>query len=107
MIRALSDRSQSAGRGASEALRTARPSLEESVMASKLFIGNLPRTATDSALSDFVTAAGFQVASAVVIRDRATGEVKGLVLSSWPRVRISNAPSAASMASSWKTGGLM
>jgi RNA recognition motif-containing protein len=46
-------------------------------MASKLFIGNLPRTATDSALSDFVTAAGFQVASAVVIRDRATGEVKG------------------------------
>ena len=46
-------------------------------MASKLFIGNLPRTATDSGLSDFVTAAGFQVASAVVIRDRATGEVKG------------------------------
>ena len=46
-------------------------------MASKLFVGNLPRTATDSALADFVTAAGFHVSSAVVIRDRATGDVKG------------------------------
>lgn len=46
-------------------------------MASKLFVGNLPRTATDSALSEFVTNAGFQVASALVIRDRMSGEPKG------------------------------
>ncbi|MGH9445017.1 MAG: RNA recognition motif domain-containing protein [Terriglobia bacterium] len=46
-------------------------------MASKLFVGNLPRSATDGALADLVTSAGFHVASAVVIRDRATGDSKG------------------------------
>ncbi len=46
-------------------------------MASKLFIGNLPRSITESALNDFVTNAGFQVASAVVIRDKMTGEPRG------------------------------
>ncbi|MGH9469119.1 MAG: RNA recognition motif domain-containing protein [Terriglobia bacterium] len=46
-------------------------------MASKLFVGNLPRNVTDSALSEVVTNAGFQVASAVVIRDRMSGEPKG------------------------------
>lgn len=44
---------------------------------SKLFVGNLPHSATDSALHDFVTAAGFQVATAVVIRDRMTGDSRG------------------------------
>jgi cold-inducible RNA-binding protein len=47
------------------------------VMASKLFVGNLPRGVTDSSLAEFVTSAGFQVASAVVIRDRMTGNPKG------------------------------
>src|SRR3989442_14775499 len=47
-------------------------------MASKLFIGNLPHSTTESALSDFVTNAGFQVASAVVVRDRMTGEPRGV-----------------------------
>ncbi len=46
-------------------------------MASKLFVGNLPRSATDGALADLVTGAGFRVASAMVIRDRATGDSKG------------------------------
>jgi cold-inducible RNA-binding protein len=46
-------------------------------MATKLFVGNLPRSATDVALTDFVSAAGFQVASAVVIRDKMTGDSKG------------------------------
>ncbi len=46
-------------------------------MASKLFVGNLPHTVTDSALADFVTNAGFHVASAVVIRDKMTGDPKG------------------------------
>lgn len=46
-------------------------------MSRKLFIGNLPHSTTDAALSDFVTNAGFQVASAVVIRDRMTGEPRG------------------------------
>ncbi len=46
-------------------------------MASKLFIGNLPHSITESALNDFVTNAGFQVASAVVIRDKMTGEPRG------------------------------
>lgn len=44
---------------------------------SKLFIGNLPHSTTDSGLNDFVTNAGFQVASAVVIRDKLTGEPRG------------------------------
>ena len=43
----------------------------------KLFIGNLPHNATDSALNEFVTNAGFQVASAVVIRDKMTGDSRG------------------------------
>ncbi|MGD1155859.1 MAG: RNA-binding protein [Terriglobia bacterium] len=46
-------------------------------MASKLFVGNLPRSATDAALTDLVTNAGFRVASAVVIRDKMTGDSKG------------------------------
>ena len=46
-------------------------------MASKLFVGNLPRSVTDSDLADFVSSAGFQVTSAQVIRDRMTGEPKG------------------------------
>jgi RNA recognition motif-containing protein len=46
-------------------------------MASKLFVGNLPHSVTDNDLADFVTKAGFQVASAQVIRDRTTGDPKG------------------------------
>jgi hypothetical protein len=47
------------------------------IMASKLFVGNLPRTVTDNDLAEFVTSAGFQVTSAQVIRDKATGDPKG------------------------------
>ena len=47
------------------------------IMASKLFVGNLPRSVTDNDLTDFVTNAGFQVESTQVIRDRMTGEPKG------------------------------
>jgi len=46
-------------------------------MAQRLFVGNLPRSVTDSVLSEFVTNAGFQVASATVIRDKMTGESRG------------------------------
>ncbi len=46
-------------------------------MASKLFVGNLPHSVTDSSLRDCVTEAGFHVASAMVIRDKLTGEPQG------------------------------
>ncbi|MGA2629132.1 MAG: RNA-binding protein [Terriglobia bacterium] len=46
-------------------------------MASKLFVGNLPHSVTDASLSEFVVNAGFQVASAVVIRDKLTGTPRG------------------------------
>jgi RNA recognition motif-containing protein len=46
-------------------------------MAQRLFVGNLPHSITDSALTDFVVSAGFQVASAVVIRDKVTGQSRG------------------------------
>jgi RNA recognition motif-containing protein len=46
-------------------------------MAQRLFVGNLPRSVTDSVLSEFVVNAGFQVASATVIRDKMTGESRG------------------------------
>ena len=46
-------------------------------MATKLFVGNLPHSTTDAGLSEFVTNAGFQVASAVVIRDKMTGSPRG------------------------------
>jgi cold-inducible RNA-binding protein len=46
-------------------------------MASKLYVGNLPHSTTDAGLNEFVTAAGFQVASAVVIRDKMTGQPRG------------------------------
>ncbi len=46
-------------------------------MATKLFVGNLPRSATDASLGEFVTNAGFRVASAVVVRDKMTGTPRG------------------------------
>ena len=46
-------------------------------MGQRLFVGNLPRSVTDSALSEFVTGAGFQIVSATVIRDKMTGESRG------------------------------
>jgi cold-inducible RNA-binding protein len=46
-------------------------------MASKLYFGNLSHSTTDSGLNDFVTNAGFHVASAVVIRDKMTGQPRG------------------------------
>jgi RNA recognition motif-containing protein len=49
----------------------------EDHMASKLFVGNLPHGVTDAQLNEFVINAGFQVASAVVIRDKLTGTPRG------------------------------
>jgi RNA recognition motif-containing protein len=46
-------------------------------MPSKLFVGNLPHSATDSTLNEFVTGAGFNVSSAVVIRDKMTDRSRG------------------------------
>ena len=46
-------------------------------MASKLFVGNLPHSATDASLGEFVTNAGFPIASAVVMRDKMTGNPRG------------------------------
>jgi RNA recognition motif-containing protein len=46
-------------------------------MPQKLFVGNLPHEVTDTELHDFVSGAGFQIASAVVIRDKATGQSRG------------------------------
>jgi RNA recognition motif-containing protein len=46
-------------------------------MASKLYVGNLPHSVSDSHLSEYVIHAGFQVASAVVIRDKLTGTPRG------------------------------
>ncbi len=46
-------------------------------MADKLFVGNLPRETTENELGDLVTAAGFQIASSVVIRDKMTGQSRG------------------------------
>jgi RNA recognition motif-containing protein len=44
---------------------------------SKLYVGNLPHSATDSTLSEFVTKAGFSVASAQVVKDKLTGQARG------------------------------
>jgi len=46
-------------------------------MASKLYVGNLPHSATDNSVNEFVTNAGFKVASAVVIKDKMTGQPRG------------------------------
>ena len=46
-------------------------------MPQKLFVGNLPHEVTDSELGEFVSGAGFQAASAVVIRDKTTGQSRG------------------------------
>jgi RNA recognition motif-containing protein len=45
--------------------------------ATRLFVGNLPHSITDSALNDFAVNAGLRVNSVVVIRDRMTGESRG------------------------------
>ena len=44
---------------------------------SKLYVGNLPRGATDTSLNEFFTKAGFNVASALVIKDKLTGQARG------------------------------
>ena len=46
-------------------------------MPQKLFVGNLPHEVTDSELGEFVSGAGFQAASAVVIRDKVSGQSRG------------------------------
>jgi len=43
-------------------------------MASKLYVGNLPHSTTDVGLNEFATNAEFQVTSALVIRDKMTGQ---------------------------------
>ena len=46
-------------------------------MPQKLFVGNLPHEVTDTELGEFVSGAGFQAASVVVIRDKVTGQSRG------------------------------
>ena len=58
-------------------MRPPLPRGTENHMTTKLFVGNLPHSTTDQGLNEFVTNAGFQVASAVVIRDKMTGSPRG------------------------------
>ncbi len=44
----------------------------------KLFVGNLPYAATEADLTDFFSQAGVAVDSVNVMRDRFTGEARGL-----------------------------
>ena len=46
-------------------------------MGQRLFVGNVSHNVTDAQLNDFVVAAGFQVATATVIRDKITGQSRG------------------------------
>ena len=67
-------------------------------MASKLYVGNLPHSTTDAGLSEFVTNAGYQVASALVIRDKITGQPRGfgfVELAQGELVRRHRPPSAS------------
>ncbi len=43
----------------------------------KLFVGNLPYSATEADITDFFTQAGVSVDSVNVMRDRFTGEARG------------------------------
>ena len=47
-------------------------------MVTRLCVGNLPHSATDASLTQFVTNAGSQVASALVVRDKITETAEGL-----------------------------
>jgi RNA recognition motif-containing protein len=46
-------------------------------MGQRLFVGNVSHNVTDAQLNEFIANAGFQVASAVVIRDKVTGQSRG------------------------------
>jgi len=46
-------------------------------MGQRLFVGNHSHNVTDAQMNEFVMAAGFQVASAVVIHDKTTGQSRG------------------------------
>jgi RNA recognition motif-containing protein len=46
-------------------------------MPQKLFVGNLPHEVTDTELHEFVSSAGIQANSAIVIRDKMTGQSRG------------------------------
>jgi RNA recognition motif-containing protein len=43
----------------------------------KLFVGNIPHTASEAELMEWVEAQGFHVESAQIIRDRSTGQSRG------------------------------
>src|SRR5208337_4910180 len=79
----------------SRPLRPPQPRGTEKHMATKLFVGNLPHSTTDAGLSEFVTNAGFQVASAVVIRDKMTGTPEDSVLSSLAKAKTLSGQSPA------------
>lgn len=53
------------------------PLHRETLMPKKLFVGNLPHEVTDTQLQEFISAAGFQAVSAIVIRDKMTGQSRG------------------------------
>jgi RNA recognition motif-containing protein len=46
-------------------------------MGQRLFVGNVSHNVTDAQLNEFVSAAGFHVATAVVIRDKMTAQSRG------------------------------
>ena len=43
----------------------------------KLFVGNIPHASSDADLLQWVESQGFQVESAQIIRDKATGQSRG------------------------------
>ena len=43
----------------------------------RLFVGNIPHASSDSDLQQWVESQGFEVESAQIIRDRATGQSRG------------------------------
>jgi len=43
----------------------------------KIFVGNIPHGSSESELQQWVESQGFQVESAQIIRDRATGQSRG------------------------------
>ena len=77
--------------------------IENSVMATKLFVGNINHTATENDLQDFFAAAGTVVA-VNIIQDRFTGKSRGFGFVEMSTEEEANNAIARSIKKNFKAG---
>ena len=72
-------------------------------MGRRLYVGNLPYSATEDQLTELFSRAG-KVDNVRVMRDMATGRARGFALSRWGRTKKHRKRSPNSTSSRWRAG---